>query len=281
MGRTLLILMLAWGIAGVALAQDTAAPAGDAEETVAEEPDTEKVPMRTARANAKGNKLATEGHFEEAAEIYREEALRRPENGVLQRNLAGALVRSGAADEGLAAYGQALRFAESPKEKAKALFDLGNALATGGQTQQALESYAAAMMLDPSDMDIKHNFEYLMKQSQEGDPDGEEQGDEQGEDQGEQESEGDEEGEQQQGENNEGQEEQQQEQPQPEPGEEDQQAEDQPQPQPEQGEENPDESMDPEDAKRLLDALLEEEKELQAERQRREQTQDPNVDKDW
>jgi hypothetical protein len=41
------------------------------------------------------------------------------------------------------------------------------------------------------------------------------------------------------------------------------------------------EQMDPEDAKRLLDAMLEEEKELQAERNRQLQSCDPRIEKDW
>jgi Ca-activated chloride channel family protein len=254
MGRTLLALLLLIALGGLAGAES----GGDDAET-----ETAKVPLRTARANAKGNKLIESGNFGEAAEVYREEALRRPENGVLQRNLAGALSRSQAMDEGLAAYGQALRFAEGPKEKAKALFDLGNALAFGGQVQPALETYASAMLLDPTDMDIKHNFEYLMKQAQRGD----QQGDDQDPEQDNEES----------GENQEGQEEQEQ----PQPGEENEQGEQQPQPAAESDDEEQDQSMDPEDAKRLLDALLEEEKELQAERSRREQTQDAKVDKDW
>ena len=266
MVRTLLGLLLILAIAGPAGGDD-----GSSEPA--------KVPLSTARANAKGNELAGEGKFGEAAEVYREEALIRPENGILQRNLAGALARSGSMEEGLAAYGQALRFAETPGQKAKALFDLGNALAMGGQAQQALETYASAMLLDPTDMDIKHNFEYLMKQSQQGDQKGNQQkeGDEKkdGEQEGEN-QEGEDQQDQKQEQNAEEQEGEQQQQPQP--GDEDEQ---QPQPSQDAGETEEDQSMNPEDAKRLLDALLEEEKELQAERSRREQTQDHRVEKDW
>ena len=43
----------------------------------------------------------------------------------------------------------------------------------------------------------------------------------------------------------------------------------------------PSEEMSEEDAQRLLDAMLEEEKELQAERNQRKLTEKKNVEKDW
>ncbi len=254
------------------------APASAAEDTGAELP---KVPLATANANAKGNALLSEGEFEEAAKIYREEALKRPENGVLQRNLAGALARSNQMDEGLAAYGQALRFADTPVDKAAALYDLGNTLALGGQFEPALQTYVSAMMLAPDDMDIRHNYEFVLDQLQQ-QQEQQEQQQEQDQEQQEDGEEGDQEGEQQ---------------PQPDPeqqGEEEKPEEDSEQQQEQQNPDNPEEqqeaqpaapedgeAMDPEDAKRLLDAMLEEEKELQAERNKQVQPRNPNVEKDW
>jgi Ca-activated chloride channel homolog len=236
------------------------------------------VPLATARVNDKGNELQRNGKFEEAAQVYREEALKRPENGILQRNLAGALSRSGQLEEGLAAYSQAVRFADTRQEKAAALFDLGNALVLAGQAEQAMQTWASAMMLAPEDMDIKHNFEYLLKQQQEQQ---QEQNDDQDEgEQGEQEQDQQEQPDQNQ--DDQDQESQDQEQKQ-EQSEQEQQEQDQANPdesqQPEPSEEN--EQMSEEDAKRLLDAMLEEEKELQAERNRQAQIRDPNVEKDW
>ena len=277
MGRTLLALICAAQLlipfpVGSARAEDPAGPEPrPAPADARDEGKPPRVPLSTARANARGNELLREGKCDEAANVYQEEALRRPENGVLQRNLAGALSRSGQMEEGLAAYGQALRFADTPRAKADVLYDLGNALALSGQVQPALETYAQAMFLAPDDMDIKHNFEFLLKQAQE-------QQEQQQQDPGPEDDpqEKDEEGEQGEQEDRSQPEDQQEEQ---QPQDQQQEASPQPDQQPQPSEET--ESMDPEDAQRLLDALLEEEKELQAERNRKQQLRYKSVEKDW
>jgi tetratricopeptide (TPR) repeat protein len=229
-----------------------------------------RVPVGTARANAEANALVAEGKFAEAAKRYREEALRRPENAVLQQNLAGALARSGQMEEGLAAYQQALRFAKGPQAKASVLYDLGNALAVSGQLQPALQTYMASMLLNPEDMDARHNYERVLREIQQQQQ--QQQDHQQNQDQ--QQEQPPKEG---QGEDS-GQNEEQDRQPQPEP----QPGEQQQQELPQQMEPLPEgEQMDPEDAKRLLDAMLEEEKELQAERNRQLQPRDPRIEKDW
>ncbi len=260
MGRTLLILLLA-ATAATATAQDSA-------------PEPPRVPLATARANERGNELLAEGRFDEAARVYREEALKRPENGILQRNLAGALVRSGQADEGLAAYGQAIRFAKTREGKAAALYDLGNSLALAGQFEPALQTYASAMMMAPEDMDIRHNYEFVLEQLQQ------QEQQQQQEEQNPKDGDEDQEQQPQPDPNQQGEEEK----PQDDPEQRDQQqTEENPaeQQQPQPAEPTEGEAMDPEDAKRLLDAMLEEEKELQAERNKQVQPRNPNVEKDW
>jgi tetratricopeptide (TPR) repeat protein len=255
----------------LALALALAATAPDPARADAEKPP--RVPLSTARANEKGNDLVEESRFDEAAEIYRDEALKRPENGILQRNLAGALARSQQMEEALASYSQALRFAATDRERSLALYDLGNSLALAGQTQAALEAYAEAMLLAPEDLDIKHNFEYLLLQSQQ-----QQQGQDQQPQDQQQDQEGDE-GDNQQDQPQQGEQEQ--------PQDQQQQGEQQPEPQesPEQQQQmsptDPIDGMDPEDAQRLLDAMLEEEKELQAQLAKRQIKESKNVEKDW
>jgi tetratricopeptide (TPR) repeat protein len=240
----------------------------------AEEPaSVPKAPVETARANAKGNALVEKGEYGEAAKIYREEALKRPENAVLQQNLAGALARSDQLEEGLAAYSQAVRFADTPKARAGALYDLGNALATSGQLEPALQTYMAGMLLDPEDMELRHNYELVLKQLQE------QQQQEQQQSEKPQQSDGDQDQDQQEQPDP-----QQQDQDQPSPQDQQQQEQQQQEQQQDQVEEaEPDdtEQMSPEDAKRLLDAMLEEEKELQAERSKDLAPRNPDVEKDW
>ena len=240
----------------------------------AEDAAVPKAPLATVRANAKGNALVEKGDYGEAAKIYREEALKRPENPVLQQNLAGALARSNQMEEGLAAYSQAVRFAETPQARAGALYDLGNALATSGQLEPALQTYMAGMLLDPEDMELRHNYEIVLKQMQEQQQQQSEKPDQ---------SEGDQDQDQQQQPDLSQQDQQPQpdSQDQPQDQQQPQEQEQQQQDQLEQAAPDDTEQMSPEDAQRLLDAMLEEEKELQAERSKELKPRNPDVEKDW
>ncbi|MEZ4397480.1 MAG: hypothetical protein R3C71_11260 [Candidatus Krumholzibacteriia bacterium] len=243
----------------------------------AEDAAVPKAPLATVRANAKGNALVEKGDYGEAAKIYREEALKRPENPVLQQNLAGALARSNQMEEGLAAYSQAVRFAETPQARAGALYDLGNALATSGQLEPALQTYMAGMLLDPEDMELRHNYEIVLKQMQE------QQQEQQQQSEKPDQSEGDQDQDQQQQPDLSQQDQQPQpdSQDQPQDQQQPQEQEQQQQDQLEQAAPDDTEQMSPEDAQRLLDAMLEEEKELQAERSKELKPRNPDVEKDW
>ncbi len=238
--------------------------------TVLAEEKSPRVPLSTARANAEGNKKLEEGLYEDAAGLFRGEALKMPENGILQRNLAGALARAGLGEEALASYGQALRFAEGRQELAKVHYDLANTLTLGGELEAALDQYTRALMLTPEDMDVKHNMEFLqrMMQEQEQQSEDQQEGEPNSEEQDQQEQQDQEQQQPGEGEQN------QQEQQQPEPGEEEEEQQEQ-QGQPEE------QPMSEEDAQRLLDAMMEEEREFQEMRARQEIEEKDNVEKDW
>ncbi len=232
-----------------------------------------RVSLATARVNAQGNEKLAEGLFEEAAELYRGEALRLPENGILQRNLAGALARAGLGEEALASYGQALRFAEGREEQSKVYYDLANTLALGGQFEPALEQYTRALMLRPEDMDIKHNIEFLQRLMEDQDQGADQQ--ENTQEHSDEEQEQDTDGEQQQPDQGDEEEQQQQQQ---QDGEQKQEQEQELEPELEQEQEQ---AMSEEDAQRLLDAMMEEEQEFQEMRARQEIEEKNNVEKDW
>ncbi|MBC8367620.1 tetratricopeptide repeat protein [bacterium] len=234
-----------------------------------------RVPLSTARANAEGNKKLEEGLYEDAAALFRGEALRMPENGILQRNLAGALARAGLGEEALASYGQALRFAEGRKEQAKVYYDLANTLTLGGEFEAALDQYTRALMLTPEDMDIKHNMEFLQRMMQEQEQQQEQQEQSENSDENQEQKENENQNENSDQNQNQQQDQEQQQQDQSQQGEQEEQE----QPQPQSSEEE--QTMSEEDAQRLLDAMMEEEREFQEMRARQEIEEKDNVEKDW
>ncbi len=231
-----------------------------------------RVPLSTARANAEGNKKLEEGLYEDAATLFRGEALKMPENGILQRNLAGALARAGLGEEALASYGQALRFAEGRQEQAKVYYDLANTLTLGEELEAALDQYTRALILTPEDMDVKHNMEFLQRMMQE-----QQQQQEQNEnsDENQEQNENENQNENSDQNQNQQQDQEQQQQDQSQQGEQEEQE----QPQPQSSEEE--QPMSEEDAQRLLDAMMEEEREFQEMRARQEIEEKDNVEKDW
>jgi tetratricopeptide (TPR) repeat protein len=234
-----------------------------------------RVPLSTARTNAEGNKKLEEGLYEDAAGLFRGEALKMPENGILQRNLAGALARAGLGEEALASYGQALRFAEGRQELAKVHYDLANTLTLGGEMEAALDQYTRALMLTPEDMDVKHNMEFLQRMMQEQEQQQEQQDQSENSDENQEQNEDSEQSQEQSDDQQQEQDQQQQQQDQSQQGEQEEQE----QPQPQSSEEE--QPMSEEDAQRLLDAMMEEEREFQEMRARQEIEEKDNVEKDW
>jgi Ca-activated chloride channel family protein len=112
-----------------------------------------------------GNRLYTEGRFDEAHEKYLDALRDDPDSPIIHFNVANSLYRTEEFARALEAYRQALE-ANDPSLQAKAWYNLGNALYRQQQLQQSLEAYKQALRLDPNDVDAKHNLELLLKQMQ-------------------------------------------------------------------------------------------------------------------
>ncbi|NIR45573.1 MAG: tetratricopeptide repeat protein [Gemmatimonadetes bacterium] len=120
-----------------------------------------------------GNRSYRRGDYPEAIERYREAIARSGGSPRLQYNLGTALSQLGdpAARERLLA---ALA-AQSPELRARAFYNLGNALAFGSdaegpgeeELQAAIEAYQRALLLDPEREEARWNLELAMRRLEE------------------------------------------------------------------------------------------------------------------
>ena len=203
-----------------------------------------------------GNNAYADSSFTNAEEHYREALADNQDAFNAAFNLADAIYKQGSYEESSALFQGLTAKAESKTEKAMAYHNLGNSLLQEQKLDESIEAYKNALRNKPSDADTKHNlaFAQRMKQQQEQNKEEEQQQEEQQEQQ---------EKEDQQDGNNQNQENEPQEEQKP------------------QEEQNPDQ-ISKEEAEKMLDALQQQEKELQEDLQKKKaKGVKLKIEKDW
>lgn len=197
----------------------------------------------------RGNRAFKSEQFQEAELKYRSALEQNPQSLRALYNLASSLYKQGRYDEAANILDGLAKLDIPESKRADILHNLGNAHIRNQQLQEGIESYKDALRIRPEDMDTRHNLAHAMQllqeqeQQQQGDGEDDQQDQDQQDDQ------------QQQQDGNEDQQNQEQQQQQPRP-----------------------DQLTPEDAQRILDALNQQEQEIQEkidreEKQRRPQRQ--------
>jgi len=221
------------------------------------------------RQVAEGNKYFAEEKFDEANDKYRDAEVSNPESPIVHFNIGDALYKKRKYEDALQAYQKALQKSDDLQLQAQSYYNMGNTLFRLNKWPESLLAYQQALKLNPNDKDAKYNLEYVRAKIKEN-------AQKQSQDQ------------QQQRQSNSDQQNQQE---QPKQDQKDNQDEQQNQPQNEQREQQPredgarqqkkdKEQLSKEDAARLLEALKNQEKEAQKQRQVKVRGR-AMVDKDW
>ncbi len=232
--------------------------------------------------NKKGNKTYKEGEelllkgeknksaeaYERALKYYRDAEIEKPESPELSYNMANVMYQQEKYQDALEKYYKGLS-TEKPKDQAAAYYNMGNALYRSGKYPEAIQAYQKCLDITPDDEDAKYNIEFVRKKMKEM-MDKEKQRQQQQQNQ------------QQQQQN------QQQEQKQKQEQQQMQQQEQQAQSQEEQKKQEekqqqmqPKEGMTKQDAERILNALKDQEKDIQKKQKRVAQTTGKRSGKDW
>ena len=112
-----------------------------------------------------GNRLYSEGRFDDAHQKYLEALLEDPESPLIRFNDGNALYQNQDLQRAVERYLEAAE-AGDPALQNAAWYNLGNALFRAQQLQESLEAYKQALRTNPSDMDAKHNLERVLEQIQ-------------------------------------------------------------------------------------------------------------------
>jgi Ca-activated chloride channel family protein len=119
-----------------------------------------------ASKNKTGNRLFSQGKFQEAEKAYLDAQLEAPGRPELLYNLGNTLVKQKKYENAI----QSLRQAVSKGGRglqASGWYNLGNALFESGSYQDAAQAYIQALQINPADKDTKHNLELTWKKLQE------------------------------------------------------------------------------------------------------------------
>ncbi|MBC8213477.1 MAG: tetratricopeptide repeat protein [Candidatus Marinimicrobia bacterium] len=113
--------------------------------------------------------------LEKAIEEYHQLIEKYPENSALNYNLGNLHYLQGSLDSAVMDYEKAMTD-DNRITKSHTLYNMGNALFEQGNIQESVDFYKRALELNPSDEDIKHNYEFskLMLQQQEQNQQGDE-----------------------------------------------------------------------------------------------------------
>jgi len=221
-----------------------------------------------------GYKAYMNNDFENAEIDFRKAEDANDKSYIARYNTSTALYQQKKLEESGERFGELLQETEDPGEQAKLLHNMGNVLMDGQQYDKAADLYKKSLKLNPSDEDTRYNLAYALQKLQE-----QQQQQQQNQDQkNNQQNQDQENKEQQQEKQDQEQKDQEQQQQQ---NQEQQQQQNQEQQQQQQQEAQKQE-MNKEEAERLLNAILQKEKEVKEEVDKKKAAAAKiKTDKDW
>lgn len=81
-------------------------------------------------------------------------------------NLGDTYYKQGRYDEAMQSYKNSLQFTDDKNNKAKVYHNIGNALLKSQKLQESLGAYKNSLKLNPEDLETKYNLSYALKQMQ-------------------------------------------------------------------------------------------------------------------
>jgi len=128
---------------------------------------------QTVRSHiASGNEFYADKKYGDAEASYKKAQEKDPASREAQFNLGDTYYRQERYEESLRAFSTAGPAAKDPVEQSAALHNIGNSLLKSGKIQESIEAYKRALKLNPTDDETRYNYQYareLLKQQQQKD----------------------------------------------------------------------------------------------------------------
>lgn len=115
-----------------------------------------------SQAIKRGNTHYEAGTYDAALEAYQAAAKDRPKDAISHYNLGAALYQKEEFEKAADEFRQSLDAAD-PSYRAQGYYNLGNAQAQLNDIEGAIQSYKSALRLNPTDLDTKHNLELALE----------------------------------------------------------------------------------------------------------------------
>lgn len=206
-----------------------------------------------------------ESKFAEAEVNFKKGIEENVESFESRFNLGDAIYKQGRFEEALEEFKNSMPLAMNDESKAGIFHNIGNTFIKSQKLKESIGAFREALKLNPNDMETKYNLSYAIKQMQNQQNQDQQNKDDQNQDKN------DENKDQQDKDKNEDEDKNQDQ-----PKDEENKDQDQQKPQPQE----PKDEISKEEAQRILDALKNNEAELQK-KMREQKTKKTNVEKDW
>lgn len=118
------------------------------------------------RKNREGNKLYSEGDVDEALSKWRDAQIESPDKKELHYNIGGALHEQKKYEDSFTEYEKALDTKDAELQ-AKTYYNMGNTHYRMGRLSEAIEDYERCLEITPDDEDAKYNIELIRKKIKE------------------------------------------------------------------------------------------------------------------
>lgn len=112
--------------------------------------------------NNDGVKKYNEKKFTDAEVNFKKGLDKAPDNFITNFNLGDAYYQQQRYDEALKSYQTALSEAKTGIEKSKVYHNIGNSLLKSNQIQESIGAYKNALKINPNDNDTKYNLSYAL-----------------------------------------------------------------------------------------------------------------------
>ena len=106
-----------------------------------------------------GNRAYNKGKYTDAEVDYKKALEKSPKSKEAQFNLGNAYYKQQRFDESMREYGSAGVSMKSPEERAATFYNAGNSLYKSNKYQEAINAYRQSLRLNPNDEDTRYNLQ--------------------------------------------------------------------------------------------------------------------------